>query len=62
MTHAEKQENMAMYMTCERPSIEMVPQEAKMLDWLGRDFIANRFRELKEAVSEEQSLRTISHQ
>lgn len=40
----------------------MVSQEAQILDLLGRDFILNRLRELKKAISEEQSMRMISHQ
>lgn len=40
----------------------MVSREAQILDLLGRDFILNRLRELKEAISEEQSMRMISHQ
>lgn len=40
----------------------MVSQEAQILDLLGREFILNRLRELKEAISEEQSMRMISHQ
>ena len=40
----------------------MVSQEAQILGLLGRDFISNRLRELKAAISEGQSMRMMSHQ